>query len=191
MRGRWRLTITVEAALPWINAGSTLVVAAATAVLAWREWERKRRSREEADARISSTAYALRRQLQSWWGNTWPGQDKKIRDKAEELVPHFNEAEKRIETLLILAPEASPEVSEAIREAAVRFYRGTRFINETVEAEWERFEMGGRGGEVSRELSREVKERFSRSWQLLKDSVEHLEDAIDDKLLDAAEELPE
>lgn len=178
-----------------------VIIAAATAAVAWtaiqslrRERKRDRERRQAADARVSAIAYALRRQLQSWWPEgTWPSPDtdQKVMRKAESLVPHFDVAEERIEDLLALAPNASPEVSKSIREAAVRFYRGTRFINEAADAEGQKIEKDEEGYPTNVKFPREVTERFSRSFPLLLETVEYLEEVIDEELLEAAEELPE
>lgn len=171
----------------WIGVAATVAVAWTALQAHWRERKRDRERQAAADARISITAYALRRQLQSWWAEgKWPEEDVKRKNRAMELSRHMPDAEHRIEELASLAAEASPQVADAVREAAVRFYRGTRFINRTAEAELEPTYRGG----PHEEIPEDVTELFDKARALLQDAVEFLEEAISSDLLEAEEALP-
>lgn len=178
----------------WIGVAATVAVAWTAIQSLRRERKRDTERQAAADARISIIAYALRRQLQSWWPDgTWPGEDVRRHAKAGHLTRHqFPDAEDRVEELASLAAEASPGVADAIREAAVRFYRGTRFINETANADFETSSERDAAGQPEREgLPRDVNRRFDQAWSLLRETVDLLEEAISADLLEAEEALPD
>src|SRR5438552_12336606 len=118
---------------------ATIVMAAATAALAWfgsvqiSEGRRQQTERRAAvDARISAQAYALRRQLRSWYQEHHPHEKQSFLGWAATIQRHFDRAEDRLQELVAQIPEASPSVSRAVRQAYVEFYDATEIINREV-----------------------------------------------------------
>ena len=109
----------------WVNLVST-VAAGATGALAWfakvqiDSANREKQDRQAvADARISTLAYAVRRQLRSWLA--LDSAPHVVKWKAE-IAPAFA----RVENCLHMAlaeVHGSPNVRAALRDALVRYYR--------------------------------------------------------------------
>lgn len=175
------------------------VVAVATLAVAWTAWQSLRRERrreerrqEAVDARIGAIAYALRRQIDSWWEVTWPsgtGHELQALRKSRRLAEdHFDTAEERVELMLSQAPRASEQVADAVRRASVLFYRATELINEMAEANVQVVESDEYGDPVRIKVSDDVWQGFDEAFGYVIDCVEVLEEAIDPQLLRAEEE---
>jgi hypothetical protein len=118
-----------------VSAAAAIILAAVALGKQWRdEW----RHRKAVDGRISPQAYAARRTLRSWLtdpqlavlGNHpsfWV-------QFANKISSHFAATEKRFERIAADAPEASPAVGDAVRDAYVLFYNATGRINEALAA---------------------------------------------------------
>lgn len=118
----------LKGAIPWINGLATLVVAAATAVLAWREIARRREVREKCDAEIKALAAVLLRRIVFAFGpdhSTYndPSTDAERREQASYILENTRDAEDFVVQMLKLAPSASPEVAKNVETAADRLLR--------------------------------------------------------------------
>jgi hypothetical protein len=131
----------------WISVALTFgLVFAAFATIGVEIWREKRRRREDLersrqrtlamDSRISAQAYALRRQMHSWFENTpdLPA-GKLTNDHINQWVgpvrsqARLDSAEERFRLLVGEHPEASPKVADAVVDAYVLFLRATEYIN--------------------------------------------------------------
>jgi len=124
-----------------------------------REAEAAATRRQAVDARISAIAYALQRQLETWleepleqapsvpraaraivdWFRTGDERaDRALKYLTEQWArprmsaAHSGAAEDRIQQLVSMAPEASPDVAGAVRRACVEFYQGTGLVNRSI-----------------------------------------------------------
>lgn len=174
------------------------IVAAATLAVAWTAWQSLRRERrreekrqEAVDARIGATAYALHRQIDSWWDGTWPsgtGHELQALRKSRRLAgDHFDTAEERIELMLAEAPRASEEVADAVRRASVLFYRATELINEMAQTNYDVVETDEHGDPKRIQVPDDVWQGFTDAFGYVIDCVDVLEYAIDPELLRAEE----
>lgn len=127
----------------WVAAAATAATALFAAVQVGREiWRGRIRSRG-AHARMETIAYQLRRQLRAWVGvpagaavELERGDDFEhwIRqaENAKTLGLQLDRAEKRMDDLMALQPDATPRVTRALDRAYVYFLEGTRRLNEYV-----------------------------------------------------------
>jgi hypothetical protein len=131
-------------------AVATVAVALFALVELWNGRHARQARTKTANVRISAIPYALRRQLRSW---LQPGKGKTQDQSLARVQQHFPTAEARMADLLTLAADPSPHLQEYLREAYVRFYRGTQTINEQLDqtggltkgytldlSQWPRFE---------------------------------------------------
>src|SRR5437867_12758162 len=117
------------------EAAATIVLAGFAAVQIWREGSRTAERARTADARISTNAFLLRRQLRSWLGIEPPrdrGLEEWLRDARtlQTFGTELDIAERRIVESLATAGDASPAVAVRLREAFVLFLAGTNRLNE-------------------------------------------------------------
>jgi hypothetical protein len=122
--------------IAWLDLHNGAVQAVATVVLAGfafveiRRYGADQKSRERAaDAKVSAEAFALRRQLRSWLASE---NRKEFFTWAQEVTPHMDRAEVRLNNMAGEAANGSANVQEMLREATARFYRGTNTLNETL-----------------------------------------------------------
>lgn len=117
---------STDAAIELINAGSTVVVAIATLVLAgitllslYREREKDRERRQAIEARIRAKAFELNGVLWRWEQRNWPveGNYAAKSQFASDLQPQFARAMRLARELVEDAPEASKETAESVRAA--------------------------------------------------------------------------
>ena len=87
------------------------------------------------NARIEAIAYQLRRLLRSWVGRTdgddfesWIRQAQNLGN----LAQHLDRAERRMDKLMALRPDAWAQAGQALERANVYFLEGTRRLNEYV-----------------------------------------------------------
>ena len=126
--------------MPWWQVLSTIVegaAAAAVAYFAWATWrsdnEKRRQRAIEVESRISTIAFQLRRQMQSWLAidPTRPlGLLRWLTAQGPDYGKHFDVAERRLEEMATLGGEASAVVRTRVSMAFVLFLGGTRRINQ-------------------------------------------------------------
>jgi hypothetical protein len=155
-------------------SGTAAVVLAGIAL--GKQWRDERRHRKAVDGRISPQAYAARRTLRSWLTDPrlailsnhpsfWV-------QFATSISQHFAATEKRFEQIAADAPDASPAVGDAVRDAYVLFYNATGRVNEAIAAANVTSSSQGTIQEVQQAL---------KDFELCVDSLTR---AIDEKLRD-------
>lgn len=120
--------MTAGEVLTWINGGSTIVVAAATGVLAWREIARKGEQRDAADSQIGGLAFAVLRQIGSWRHHGELDAVEEYHTAARRALESARELDGDVQELLRLAPSASADVARAVQRGAVRFYQARGYL---------------------------------------------------------------
>lgn len=121
--------------LTHINAVSTVVVAAATGVLAWRELRRRKEQREAADTLLRARAWDLNYRLFHWEAESWPDRFKtKDTRLAKESIRFAKDQRGRfagirqiLRAMLADLPDASPELRGQVR---IVYARVMSVINE-------------------------------------------------------------
>ena len=116
---------------------AAIAVAGFALVQLRKEFNRDEERRRTAEARISTSAFLLRRQLRSWLGIHPPRDEAldawlKMARENGSLKDELDIAERRFAELTELAAEASREIANNVRRAYVLFLAGTNRINEFV-----------------------------------------------------------
>ena len=124
----------------WIALALTaaLVVTAVVSIVV--EVRRERRHRDDlrrqdadrvraADARISAMAYMTRRTLRTWVEEAAPESTLLAAGWIQEVQPNFGATEGRFTDMMAQAPDSSPGVVTAVREAFVLFATATNALN--------------------------------------------------------------
>lgn len=109
--------------LAGLNGASTVVVAAATVVLAWREIARVREKRESAEAEIRALAHFLLGEMTFAFGPDIPAfsdpdTDEERKQQARYVLEHLESIDDYVLQMLKLAPNASDSFQKHVREAA-------------------------------------------------------------------------
>ena len=128
--------------MPWWQALSTIVQAAAGAAVAWfafAQWRgatlKKAARLSDVESRIGTIAFQLRRQVRSWLGKDRTdadGLEGWLRDAQNHgtYKTQLDIAERRLEEMASLAGEASASLATRVRMAFVLFLGGTRRLNQ-------------------------------------------------------------
>lgn len=127
----------------WVAAGAAVAAAILAAVQIGREWWHERIRKRSVRSRIEASAYHLRRQLHSWLGKSVGDENEDEREEHLEkwirdcqnrggLKVHLDLAEERMDHLMALRPDASPQAGRALERAFIYFLEGTRRLNEYV-----------------------------------------------------------
>lgn len=114
---------------------STLVAAVATLALALfagvqlrRESNRDKERRRAAEARISATAYALRRELRAMRAHE-DLKNGQMQAWGKAATRGLDVTERRLHELMALAADASAAIAQALREAYVTYYAAATRVN--------------------------------------------------------------
>ena len=125
------------------RASPAVATAVFAAVQIGREWHRENVRTKGAHTRMETIAYQLRRQLRAWVGQAGNGREiERGEDDFENWIREsqnigtlgvqLERAEKRLDGLMALQPDAAPRVARALDRAYVYFLEGTRRLNEYV-----------------------------------------------------------
>lgn len=181
--------------IDWINAGSTTIAALATVLLAfaagvslWQERIRRKEEREEADAQIGAAAFTIGEDLvelaYQFISPSTPGIPSILRDAR----PEFDRIKERLRALNRIAPNASPEVAQAVRDATVAVHRMSRYCREIASLE--------RDPEITTnvsldELHKSYRRRHKEAISYLEKALECLRQAESVEMRDAGPHLAE